>query len=134
MVGLKRSVEAKKVEKIQTNLHLIDFPKQNQHLFFINDPKEVKARPTFDSDELDHNLEKKFQGEKDRYLDELKVSQSQNKGQYKKLADAMEKEEQLSRVQEALVLDKHMKSGGKKRKLENEEGKVYFKWFNERKR
>lgn len=41
LVGLKRMVEQKKVDKIQSNLHLMDFPKQNQHIFFVSDPKEV---------------------------------------------------------------------------------------------
>ena len=47
----------------------------------------------------------------------------------------MIKEQQYSRVEEALNLDKHLKSKGKKRKLEDPEtGKTYFKWFKERKR
>jgi hypothetical protein len=37
-------------------------------------------------------------GEKEKYMEELKRSQSLNKAQYKKLADAMTKEQQLVRV------------------------------------
>ena len=61
-------------------------------------------------------------------------SQSQNKQQYKKLADAMKKAEQFGKVDEALLLDKHMKGKGKKRKIEDDKGNVSFKWFSERKR
>ena len=42
LVGLKRMIEKNKAQKIQSNLHLIDFPKQNQHIHFISDPAEVK--------------------------------------------------------------------------------------------
>ena len=51
------------------------------------------------------------------------------------MADALVKSEQLSKVSEALILDKFMKQKGKKRKIEdNETGKVSYKWFSERKR
>lgn len=35
-------VERSKADKLQSSLHMIDFPKQNQHVFFISDPKEAK--------------------------------------------------------------------------------------------
>ena len=41
LVGLKRMVEHKKADKLQNNLHLIDFPKANQHIFFVSDPSEI---------------------------------------------------------------------------------------------
>jgi hypothetical protein len=51
------------------------------------------------------------------------------------LADALVKSDQLSKVSEALILDKQMKQKGKKRKLEDKEtGKVSYKYFSERKR
>lgn len=59
--------------------------------------------------------------------------QSENKQQYKRLADAMGKHEQYSKVHEALELDKHMKGKGKKRAVAVN-GKTMYKWFSERKR
>ena len=50
------------------------------------------------------------------------------------LADAMLKQNQMNKVSEALTLDKLLKQKGKKRKHEDSEGKVYYKWFSERKR
>jgi hypothetical protein len=41
-VGLKRAVEKNRADKLQSNLHLIDFPRQNQHIYFVTDPKEAK--------------------------------------------------------------------------------------------
>ena len=98
LVSLKRTIEEKKAQKIQKNLHLIDFPKQNDHIFFVSDPAEVKnLKPKDDIDE-DDSIEsdnddepnaEKYQHEKDKYIDQLRRNQSENKGQYKKLADAM---------------------------------------------
>jgi hypothetical protein len=42
-------------------------------------------------------------------MNEVKFAQSQNKQQYKKLADALLKEKQLSKISEALTLDKVLK-------------------------
>lgn len=50
-------VEKNKSAKIQNNLHLIDFPKQNQHIFFVNDTKEIKSKDfEVKEDEEDENL------------------------------------------------------------------------------
>ena len=60
---------------------------------------------------------------------------SDNKSQYKKLADAIIKEQQYSKVENTLILDKNLKGKGKKRKVEDKEtGKTSYKWFAERKR
>ena len=42
LVGLRRTIEANKVEKLKKSLHLIDFPKQNQHIKFVSSYSEVK--------------------------------------------------------------------------------------------
>jgi hypothetical protein len=77
----------------------------------------------------------KYLGEKEKYVKQLKSNLSENKGSYKKLADAIVKENQLTQVETALTLEKHLKSKGKKRKMENaDSGKVFYKWFAERKR
>ncbi|CDW86680.1 probable u3 small nucleolar rna-associated protein 11-like [Stylonychia lemnae] len=158
LVNLKRMVEKNKSEKIQNNLHMIDFPKQNQHIFFVSDLNEIKQKQsdyTMKQNEADNDFEddeddninddgeeikqqkpkQKYLGEKQKYIEQLQRNQSQNKNQYKKLADALTKEQQLNRVQEALILDKHIKDKGKKRKIEDKEtGRTSFKWFSERKR
>ena len=69
------------------------------------------------------------------FEEQMKEAQAANKREYKKLADAVVKSEQYSRVLEALKLDKNLKGKGKKRKMTDEEsGKVHYKWFSERKR
>ena len=124
-------------------MHLIDFPKQNKHIFFVSDPKEVRslkriAPETIDAEEIvpedDGLISTKYLGEKQAYVEQLKSNLSENKKQYKKLADAIVKEEQYAKVEAALTLDKHVKGKGKKRKLEDETGRTFYKWFAERKR
>ena len=46
----------------------------------------------------------------------------------------MVKEQQLSKVGEALLLDKQLKQKGKRRKVEDQEGRTHYRWFSERKR
>ena len=142
---MKRIVESKKTAKLQSNLHLIDFPKQNQHIFFVSDPREVKdfkriqAEAQDEDDEVIQNEEEevptgKHLGEKEIYVQQLKSNLSENKSQYKRLADAIVKEEQYSKVEQALALEKQVKGKGKKRKLEDSTGRPFYKWFAERKR
>ena len=65
---------------------------------------------------------------------EVSLAQAQNKQQYKRLADAMGKSDSYGKVQAALTLDKHLKGKGKKRKVEDSEGRVHYQWFSQRKR
>ena len=77
----------------------------------------------------------KYQNEKERYVQQIKRNLSDNKSQYKKLADAIVKEQQYAKVEQALIMEKNMKAKGKKRKIEDQaSGKTFFKWFAERKR
>ena len=46
----------------------------------------------------------------------------------------MGKSDSYGKVQAALTLDKHLKGKGKKRKVEDSEGRVHYKWFAQRKR
>ena len=60
---------------------------------------------------------------------EVAKTQAQNKQQYKRLADAIDKSDTYGKVQAALTLDKHLKGKGKKRKIEDGEGRVHYQWF-----
>lgn len=44
LVNLKRTVEAKKADKLQSSLHLIDFPKDNTHIKFISSAAELHGQ------------------------------------------------------------------------------------------
>jgi hypothetical protein len=110
-------------------LHLIDLPRQNKSINFVSDlseiprslvlPEAAKSDPPVDPNS--------------RLAQEIRHLQSENKQQYKRLADAVGKADQYSRVQQALELDKHLKAKGKKRQVEVG-GKTMYRWFGERKR
>ena len=70
----------------------------------------------------------------DKLKQDVKLAQAQNKQQYKRLADAMGKSDTYGKVQAALTLDKQLKGKGKKRKIEDNEGRVHYQWFSQRKR
>ena len=70
----------------------------------------------------------------DRIAAEVVELQSENKQQYKRLADSLDKSKSYGQVQAALSMDKHLKHKGKKRKFEDEQGRVTYKWFAQRKR
>ena len=42
LINLSRMAQAKKAEKMKSNLHLIDFPKQGTHIKFVEDYKDIK--------------------------------------------------------------------------------------------
>ena len=81
----------------------------------------------FDADQMENLPKVRVNEEKVRK--EVADIQAENKKQYKRLADAMGKSESYGKVQAALTLDKHMKGKGKKRKIEDAEGRTYYNWF-----
>jgi hypothetical protein len=46
MVQMHKQMERKRAEKYQNNLHMIDLPKQNQHIKFVSSLAELKSAPT----------------------------------------------------------------------------------------
>ena len=42
LVALRKAVEEKKADKLKQNLHLIDMPKQNNHIKFVSSYSEIK--------------------------------------------------------------------------------------------
>ena len=127
LVQMGRVAAVKKAEKIQANLHMVDMPKGNSHISFVSSLDEIKgSRQEADDEEVAFRGNAKLQ-------QEVLRMQSENKQQYKRLADAVSKAEQYSKVLNALELDKQLKGKGKKQKVEVA-GKTMFKWFSERKR
>jgi hypothetical protein len=124
-----RVAAVKKAEKIQANLHMVDLPKGNTHISFVSSLNEIKAN-NIESEETQAVTTAKPNL---KLQQEVMKLQSENKQQYKRLADAVNKAEQYSKVLNALELDKQLKGKGKKRKVEVE-GRTMFKWFSERKR
>ena len=104
---------------------MIDFEKPSQHIKFVESVDEIKGPVNFKTNHNQEEIEEQMREggraaglgakvsisreKKAQYLQEIRTAQSENKKQYKKLADALVKEEQLRRVGEALTLDKMLK-------------------------
>ena len=43
LVNLKRSIESKKAERLQKNLHMIDFDRNSNHIRYVDDVKDIKG-------------------------------------------------------------------------------------------
>ena len=88
---------------------MIDFDKSNQQIQFVSDLKQIKGSVNLETNHTDSEMLKEIGGNKDQkqaFINEIKEVQSENKKQYKKLADAIVKEEQLKKISQALTLDK----------------------------
>ena len=136
IVSMKRQQEAKKAEKIKKNLHLIDFPKGNTKMSFVSTYAQIKQQSSSeDAEAAGEQVElPRVRVDTKSIEKEVAILQSENKQQYKRLADALSKSETYAKVQAALTLDKQLKGKGKKRKVEDENGQVHYKWFAQRKR
>ena len=109
---------------------MIDFNKPNTHIKFIDDISQIKGPVNYSTNHTKYEIDEQIQQsdlkndfavsdhfpkvnvsreKKSEYIHDIRMAQSENKKQYKKLADALVKEEQLRRVSEALTLDKMLK-------------------------
>ena len=139
LINLSRMAQAKKAEKLKSNLHMIDFvANQGTHVKFVEDFQDIKkmskrlaaeeAAPAEEPTAAELGVGKLKSKKSDIDQQVLQI-QSENKQQYKKLADALQKTKQYTRVQEALTFDKHMKDKGKKRKIDesdNQQSGLYL--------
>ena len=81
---MHRQIESKKAEKLQSSLHMIDLPKQNKHIHFVANLDELKQPSEEVNEPVVVNQSSKLE-------QEIRHIQSQNKQQYKRLADAIGK-------------------------------------------
>ena len=91
LVNLRRSIEAKKTERLQKNLHLIDFERKANHIYFVNSVDEIKNEGSIrvgtnhTNEELDAQMSKTqdtsilSQEKQLEYIQQLKYAQSDNK-------------------------------------------------------
>lgn len=150
-VAYKRNIEAKKVDKLQSQLHMIDAANEvkNQHIFFVDDPEE---RKNFDlAKKLDthpallsrRTNRPKLSRLKDMKLPEINETQlekleQQKQMSYKELQKRIMRERELTIVQQKLEMERALKDKKVKkpkliRKATADNAPIY-KWRFERKR
>lgn len=121
-IAYKRNLETRKVEKLHSNLHMIDAANEvnNKHIFFVEDGEEIKEfdlcgklnthpaligrrtnRPKLDS------LEKMKLPDFDETM--LEKIEKQKQQAYKELSTRVDRENELTVVQQTLEIKKALK-------------------------
>lgn len=121
-ISMKRTVEANKVKRLQSQLHMIDIANQtkNSHIFFVDNDQEVKKFNL--AKHLDTHpllLDRRVNRPKLSNLDKInipdvdkkvlaKISESREKA-YKELNTRIDRERELSVIQQKLEIKKILK-------------------------
>ncbi|XP_076176554.1 putative U3 small nucleolar RNA-associated protein 11 [Ptiloglossa arizonensis] len=150
-VAYKRNIEAKKIDKLQSELHMIDVANEtkNKHIFFLDDSeavenfdiaKKLNTHPALISRRTNRP---KFNKLKDMKLPELneitlnKIEQKKHMA-YKELQKRIDREQELTIVQQKLEMQRALKDKKiTKPKLLSKGTKnsaPIYKWKFERKR
>lgn len=150
-VAHKRNIEAKKVDRLQSQLHMIDVANEtkNKHIFFVDNSKEVKnfdlvkkldTHPALISRRTNRPKLSKLKDMKLPELDKysLRKIESAKFQAYEELQRRVDRERKLTVVQQKLEIQRALKDRkGKKPKLISK-GTIHaapiYKWEYERKR
>lgn len=150
-VTMKRTMEAKKIDTLKSQLHLLDAANQtrNTHLFFVDSKKEAQnldvaerldTHPALLGNRINRLRMKDLETKTIDTLDKksMKTMVKQKKKMYAELAKRIERERELSVVQHKLEMKRHLTAPGAAtpRKVKNatkKSGPIY-KWKFERKR
>mmetsp|Transcript_22639 Transcript_22639/g.20116 ORF Transcript_22639/g.20116 Transcript_22639/m.20116 type:complete len:236 (+) Transcript_22639:29-736(+) len=140
LLDYTRMVEANRAEKLQSQLHLIDVEKPNNHTFFVSNKKEIKRKVKDIKKKEEELLERKEEklAERADNIEDLEEYFSninqQKKKSYHNAAKSMKRHNVLSQMRNALEMDQKLKGKGKRRKvIDKTTGKEHFEWFTERK-
>lgn len=133
-IRTKRQMELKKIEKLQSQLHLTSVERDsNKHVYFDDNGKKIKKD---DCKLVNENLNKFEIPDVD--LDELIESSKHNKLKYEELSKRIKREKELAVVQQKLEIKHHVSSKHslppKKLKKGNKNRAPVYVWKYERKR
>ncbi|EZA49981.1 hypothetical protein DMN91_011405 [Ooceraea biroi] len=150
-VAYKRNLEAKKINRLQSELHMIDTANevQNQHIFFLDDGTEMKnfdlakkldTHPTLLSRRTNRPKLSAIKNMKLPELDEKTLVKLEQKKHmtYKELEKRIDRERELTIVQQKLEMRRMLKNKkAQKPKLikpGSKDAAPIYKWKYERKR
>ena len=81
LVNMKRTIEAKKAERLKKNLHMLDFQQNDSRIEFVSDITQVKnlgVSTNYTGEELEKSLG--ISAEKESaFIQEVKRAQAMNK-------------------------------------------------------
>lgn len=150
-IAYKRNIEAKKINRLQSQLHMIDAANEaeNNHIFFVDNSDDTK---TFDlAEKLDTHpalISRRINRPKLSKLKDLKLPkfnrlqlrkvEKERQRSYKELQKRIEREKELTIVQQKLEMERALKdrkvTKPKLIKKETKDNPPIYKWKFERKR
>jgi len=148
-VNYKRSTELKKIERLKSNLHMLDTADkpQNQHIVFVDSKKEAKkfdAAKYFDTHPAlvgrTYNRLRKDDLKKAKFLgasdpDTIEELGMQRQKKYEELSKRLEREKQLTIIAQKLEMKKNLldkKTKKKKVADETRDSAAIYKWVPQR--
>ncbi|XP_020620074.1 probable U3 small nucleolar RNA-associated protein 11 [Orbicella faveolata] len=150
-INSKRSMEAKKIEKLQASLHLLadednNSHPPNQHIVFVDSQKEAQSfdaathfdtlpelvSRTYNRPKRETLMKQLIQTPDDQIVKRL---EKQRHRCYEELRERIEREKKMQKVSEELELQKHLMGKGRRYKIQKDEKSTpVYKWKKERKR
>ncbi|KAH9422084.1 UTP11-like, U3 small nucleolar ribonucleoprotein [Dermatophagoides pteronyssinus] len=140
-VNYKRSIDLKKIPKLQSELHLLDANKRkqkNKHIIFVDNDNEKKNFNIAKHMKLDNqslNKDSHFKPNQSINNDDLKASNQAKDIKYRRLKNKINRETLLHNVSEKMMIKKQLlnkKESAKKIKT-NKKNTIY-QWKMERKK
>jgi U3 small nucleolar RNA-associated protein 11 len=128
-ISMKRTIERRKIERLQNQLHFIDKDKKvkNKHIYFVDDEKEAKKI--------------KIKGQQESKLDEktLQMLSAEREKSYKELEKRKSREKELAKIQRKMQvknLSRKQRSTLKPKELQDvaKSSHVIFKFKYQRKK
>lgn len=118
-VNMKRTLEMKKIEKLQAQLHLIDVKKpKNSHKYFFDSKQEAKEfeRKKKDGEINNYSIEELQKKPLDNINPEILAEVSKKRANmYRDLSQRIKREKELSIVQQKLEIKRYLQT--KKKRL-----------------
>lgn len=144
-VNYRRSIDIKKIEKLQNELHLIDSSVKppNKHTFFVDSKEEKKNFDIADRMKMDKKLLKMgFNFANPERLAKVSIDDIERSNEikmlkYRRLENKMKREETLKAVNEKMLIKKHLlnkKEKAKKLPKSQTGGQTVYHWKTERKK
>ncbi|EDO33548.1 predicted protein [Nematostella vectensis] len=150
-VNSKKTAEAKKIERLQASLHLLessDGGPPNQHIVFVDNKKEAKAfDPATHFGTLPELMNRTYNRPS---IDTLKTSQvtapvdeqslkkieRQRNRQYEELKQRIERKEKMQTLTEKLQLEKHLMGKGPRVKVKDatDDQPAVYRWKKKRRK
>ncbi|CCE87321.1 Piso0_005869 [Millerozyma farinosa CBS 7064] len=146
-----RTMRLRELQKISKDKNSLDFKSEGKHTVFVDSvegQKEFRPETYFKTDKSllkrrENRLPIDVLENKDNVLrndesgkdERSKQKEQLNKlKQFKLLKGRLERESQLRQVEERMELTKELMKKGSKKKIKDADGKVKYKWKNERKK